>query len=79
MSITNVNGQLAEAKGKKLPLAVCFKPMLGYFIGTQILEERRVFTRESQEIWESFIEASQALNNKSWTQSPFCDLYESDL
>lgn len=79
MSVTNVNGQLAEAKGKQLPLAVCFKPMLGYFIGTQIVEEKRVFTRESQEIWESFIEASQALVNNDWTQSTSCDLYESDL
>lgn len=77
-TIDIINGQLAEAKGKQLPLVICYKPLLGYFIGTKLEEENRNFTRESSEIWDTYADASEAFKLNHWTQSSSCDLFESD-
>lgn len=77
---TNNFGKLAEAKGEQLPLVICYKPLLGYFIGTKFLvdENQMIYTKESVEVFDSLSEVNQAFKDNTWQQSLSCDIFESD-
>lgn len=76
----NSNGKIAETKGKQLPLVICYKPLLGYFIGTNLEEQdnKRIFTKESVEVFDSLIDINTAIASNSWMQSLDCQIFESD-
>lgn len=76
----NIYGQLAEAKGKQLPLVICYKPLLGYFIGTKLLddENQMIYTKESVEVYDSLVDVNKAFNDNSWQQALDCNIFESD-
>lgn len=76
----NIIGQLAEAKGKQLPLVICYKPMLGYFIGTKLLddENQQIFTKESVEVYDSLADVNHALNTNTWQQALDCNIFNCD-
>ena len=77
---TNNFGKLAEAKGEQLPLVICYKPLLGYFIGTKFLvdENQMIYTKESVEVFDSLSEVNQAFKDNTWQQALTCNIFESD-
>lgn len=77
---TNNFGQIAKAKGKELPLEICYKPLLGYFIGTKLLDNDNniIFTKESIEVFDILAQAVNALDTNAWEQALDCQIFESD-
>lgn len=69
-------GKIAQTKGKELPLTVVHIPYMGYFIGTKTIVNghSKPFTRESVEIWNTEIEANEALISNSWEQNVSCNI-----
>ena len=76
----NGNGIIAEAKGKQLPLVLCYKPLLGYFIGTKLLVDgnETIFTKESIEVFDSLIDINNAIKTSTWQQALDCQIFDSD-
>lgn len=73
-------GQIAEAKGKVLPLCICYKPLLGFFIGTKVITNHNevIFTKESIEVFDSLIEINKVFKDGSWSQALDCNIFYSD-